>query len=90
MMYLFDIVLCSAVDVLQKTLGMLCSDNVDQVVMCYEHAVTARFPRARYMVGFDARYMLWLLSLLPEWISDAVSMVMMPRPQTQLDAKRNK
>ena len=46
------------------------SDNVDEVVSCYEHAVTALFPRARYMAGYDARFIFWPLSLLPEWFSD--------------------
>jgi NAD(P)-dependent dehydrogenase (short-subunit alcohol dehydrogenase family) len=46
------------------------SARVSDVVDAYEHALLGLFPRARYVVGNDARY-LWLpLQALPEWLGD--------------------
>jgi len=45
---------------------------MDAVVDVYEHAVLAVRPRARYVVGHDARF-LWLpIQALPEWLGDSV------------------
>ena len=47
--------------------------NVMEVVDAYEHALLGRFPRARYVVGYDITLtILRVLSLLPEWLSDWV------------------
>jgi len=55
-------------DVLKK----LMSEKIDDVVNAYKHALLAVFPRARYVVGLDARF-LWLpLQMLPEWMSDFI------------------
>jgi len=43
--------------------------GVDDVVQAYEHALLARHPRARYLVGKDAEYKA-RLSAMPEWYSD--------------------
>lgn len=40
------------------------------VVNAYEHALLARFPRVRYLVGKDAKYYYIPLQALPEWLSD--------------------
>ncbi len=46
------------------------SERIDDVVDAYEHALYSMFPRARYVVGFDANY-IWLpLQALPEWLGD--------------------
>ena len=48
----------------------LSSGHTNDVVNAYEHALCAMFPRARYVVGFDANY-IWLpLQPLPEWLGD--------------------
>lgn len=72
--------LFSAVNTVNKVIGLLSSTNVEEVVSCYEHAVTAVFPRHRYMPGYDARFVLWPLSLLPEWISDPLLVAFLPKP----------
>ena len=55
-------------DVLKK----LMSEKIDDVVNAYKHALLAVFPRARYVVGLDARF-LWLpLQMLPEWMGDFI------------------
>ncbi|XP_053374121.1 retinol dehydrogenase 7-like [Mercenaria mercenaria] len=46
------------------------STNIHIVVDAYIHAITAKFPKKRYLVGNDAKYVYWFLSVLPECISD--------------------
>ena len=48
----------------------LCSNRLTDVIDAYEHALLGRFPRARYVVGFDANYLWWPLQMLPEWLGD--------------------
>lgn len=43
--------------------------DISPVVDAYIHALTAKFPRARYPVGSDVAIAL-TLQMLPEWISD--------------------
>jgi NAD(P)-dependent dehydrogenase (short-subunit alcohol dehydrogenase family) len=46
------------------------SSRITDVVDAYQHALLGRFPRARYVVGTDAKY-LWLpVQWLPEWLGD--------------------
>jgi len=48
------------------------SERLTDVVDAYEHALLGRFPRARYVVGTDSKY-LWLpLQWLPEWLGDFI------------------
>ena len=43
--------------------------GLSDVVQAYEHALLARYPRARYLVGQDAVYKArW--AAMPEWYSD--------------------
>lgn len=53
-----------------RLLSTVMSPKVHMVVDAYEHAITARFPKARYVVGWDAQIMFRLLWNLPEWLSD--------------------
>ncbi|XP_046577209.1 retinol dehydrogenase 16-like [Haliotis rubra] len=46
------------------------SSDLSQVTRAYVHAVTARFPRARYIVGRDANIMFRVLWILPLWMKD--------------------
>ena len=49
-----------------------CSERLDDVVDAYEHALLGRFPRARYVVGTDAK-ILWIpLANAPTCVGDAV------------------
>ena len=43
--------------------------GLNDVVEAYEHALLARYPRARYLVGQDAVYKA-RLAAMPEWYSD--------------------
>ncbi|KAK6166794.1 hypothetical protein SNE40_023414 [Patella caerulea] len=57
------------------------SNNLFQVIDAYEHAITARYPKHRYIVGNDAKYFFRLLWTIPEWMSDFVICLSSPRPQ---------
>ena len=46
------------------------SERLDRVVDVYEHALSARFPRARYVVGWDAKLFFEPLWHLPDCVSD--------------------
>ncbi len=59
--------------VLLKTFLDLGSNRISDVVDAYEHALCARCPRARYVVGFDARYLFLPMTALPEWLSDWIT-----------------
>ena len=48
----------------------LVSDKVQLVHGALEHAVLGRFPRARYVLGLDARLLLLPIQCLPEWLGD--------------------
>ncbi|XP_048239200.1 retinol dehydrogenase 16-like [Haliotis rufescens] len=48
----------------------LTSSDLSQVTRAYVHAVTARFPRARYIVGRDANIVFRVLWNLPLWMKD--------------------
>src|SRR6218665_1414521 len=45
------------------------SERFSDVVDAYEHALLGLYPRARYLVGWDARVVVWIQAL-PEWIGD--------------------
>ncbi|KAK6166793.1 hypothetical protein SNE40_023413 [Patella caerulea] len=57
------------------------SNNLFQVIDAYEHAITARYPKHRYIVGNDAKYFFRLLWTIPEWMSDFIICLSSPRPQ---------
>jgi len=42
----------------------------NDVIDAYEHALLGWFPRTRYVVGNDAKFIFVPLSVLPEWLSD--------------------
>ncbi len=48
----------------------LASDRISDVVDAYEHALCSRFPRARYVVGKDAKFIFLPLQAMPEWLGD--------------------
>jgi len=48
------------------------SNRFDKVVDAYQHALLGRFPRARYVVGGDAKYVYLPIQWLPEWLGDWV------------------
>lgn len=51
-------------------LTKMASKDTYKVVNAYFHALTARFPKARYVVGLDANIMFRFSWMCPEWMSD--------------------
>ena len=63
--------LLSAVDLYAyKLVDKLGSDRISDVIDVYEHALCSRFPRARYVVGKDAKFIFLPLQAMPEWLGD--------------------
>ncbi len=54
------------------------SQGISPVVDAYVHAVVGKFPRARYVVGLDAKFLFKPLSYMPESISDWLLPKFMP------------
>lgn len=48
----------------------MASPNVNKVINAYVHAVTARCPRNRYSVGWDAKFLMLPLSYAPSMLQD--------------------
>jgi NAD(P)-dependent dehydrogenase (short-subunit alcohol dehydrogenase family) len=48
------------------------SYDFDKVVDAYQHALLGLFPRARYMVGADAKFIFLPIQWMPEWMGDWV------------------
>jgi len=46
------------------------NDKIEMVVDAYEHALLGTFPRARYVVGWDAKLFFLPMQWLPEWLGD--------------------
>ncbi|XP_055959275.1 retinol dehydrogenase 7-like [Patella vulgata] len=42
--------------------------NINMVIDAYEHAITARYPKCRYICGNKEKYFLRFLWTIPEWI----------------------
>lgn len=57
-----------------------CSSNLTLVTDCMEHALTSRFPRTRYSVGWDAKLLYIPLSYLPSAITDIIFSWSYPKP----------
>ncbi|XP_041367539.1 short-chain dehydrogenase/reductase family 9C member 7-like [Gigantopelta aegis] len=66
--------------VVRKTIDTMVNPNTYLVVDDYVHAITSRFPRARYMPGNYTKYLLWVVWSLPEWIVDWMLSLMLPKP----------
>uniref|UniRef100_A0A3Q3AVZ0 Retinol dehydrogenase 1 n=2 Tax=Kryptolebias marmoratus TaxID=37003 RepID=A0A3Q3AVZ0_KRYMA len=64
-----------------NSLGKLCSPDIAKVTRCMEHALTARHPRTRYGVGWDAK-LFWIpLSYLPSFMTDFIFNSFTPLPK---------
>ncbi|XP_069106940.1 17-beta-hydroxysteroid dehydrogenase type 6-like [Argopecten irradians] len=57
------------------------SSKLDEVVDAYTHALTARYPKARYVVGFDANTLYRFLWSVPEWMCSFLLSKSWPTPQ---------
>lgn len=38
------------------------------------HAIESPWPKERYLVGLDAKWMWWMTTLLPDWVRDVIGM----------------
>ncbi|KAK6175330.1 hypothetical protein SNE40_013818 [Patella caerulea] len=54
--------------------------DINMVIDAYEHAITARYPKCRYIVGNNANYVQRFLWTVPEWLSDFILCYNAPRP----------
>ncbi|GAB1600171.1 retinol dehydrogenase 7-like [Argonauta hians] len=50
----------------------LYNTNLNEVISCHVHAITAKYPKYRYTPGFDAKYIVPILRILPIWVSDRI------------------
>ncbi|KAF1642934.1 Retinol dehydrogenase 16, partial [Eudyptes chrysocome] len=57
-----------------------CNSNLTLVTDCMEHALTSRFPRTRYSVGWDAKLLYIPLSYLPSALTDFIFTWSYPKP----------
>lgn len=57
---------------LYRFVNKVASSKVSDVVDAYVDAIVTKFPKKRYLVGFDANFIFRPLWMLPEWISDRV------------------
>lgn len=55
-----------------KLIRVLTSTRLEQVIKAHTHAITARSPKTRYLVGYDAHLVFWPLKIMPTWMSDFI------------------
>ncbi|CAC5394299.1 RDH16 [Mytilus coruscus] len=53
-----------------KNIPPIQNPDLSPVTDAIEHALFAKFPKARYRCGRDCQYEFWPMSLLPDWFSD--------------------
>lgn len=63
--------------------------KLNEVIDAYEHALLGKYPRARYVVGADARFFDIPLTWLPEFVTDWIlrklnSLTAFPKPATRI------
>jgi len=56
------------------------SKDLYKVVDAYTHALTAKYPKIRYIVGMDARSIAFLSSVTPEWLVDNIMIRLLATP----------
>lgn len=49
----------------KKGIDIVASNNLNEVIDAYMHALTAKYPKHRYVCGWDAKLLLVPLSFLP-------------------------
>ncbi|XP_067649352.1 dehydrogenase/reductase SDR family member 9-like isoform X2 [Haliotis asinina] len=74
---------CSGLETLMGLLSWEADGNLDKVVDAYTHAITAVYPKTRYVVGVDANILFRLLWHVPDIITDLLLGLTYPRPQGQ-------
>mmetsp|Transcript_63186 Transcript_63186/g.137404 ORF Transcript_63186/g.137404 Transcript_63186/m.137404 type:complete len:112 (+) Transcript_63186:51-386(+) len=66
-------------EAVMKNLNPLMQDP-DKVVRALRHAITSSRPQPRYLVGWDAKYLLAPIAALPTAWGDAILRILMPVP----------
>ncbi|XP_074785634.1 retinol dehydrogenase 7-like [Athene noctua] len=62
-----------------RKLQKMCNTNLTLVTDCMEHALTSRYPRARYSAGWDAKLLYIPLSYLPSALTDVIFTLFYPK-----------
>ncbi|CAD5229535.1 unnamed protein product [Bursaphelenchus okinawaensis] len=70
-------------------LDLICSPSTYLVVDAYFHALTSKFPKARYPVGWDYYFVFYPFSLMPTYLQDTFITIVfkirgIPRPQRMI------
>jgi len=60
--------LFTAVDLLHQTDKHLCSTQLHHVVDAMTHALLAKHPKERYIIGHEAKFVIIPMSYLPVWL----------------------
>ncbi|XP_030366397.1 retinol dehydrogenase 16-like [Strigops habroptila] len=63
-----------------RSMKDVCNPNLSLVTGCMEHALTSRYPRTRYAVGWDAKLFYIPISYMPSAISDRIFAQYQPEP----------
>ncbi|KFP17554.1 Retinol dehydrogenase 3, partial [Egretta garzetta] len=64
----------------RSSVKRLCDTDISKVIKCTEHALTSKYPRTRYRVGWDAKFFWLFLSYAPSCLSDMLLSMMFPAP----------
>lgn len=67
-----------------RLMTFIMSSKLHKVVDSYVHAVTAKYPKARYVVGWDANILFRFLWTVPEWLSDFFVCIVFPTPKGRM------
>lgn len=68
-------------DSVKRLLNHVTSTKTEKVVNAYVHALTAKYPKYRYVVGVDANTVFRMLWTVPEWLSDLIITCTRPKPK---------
>ncbi|XP_077861852.1 retinol dehydrogenase 7-like [Saccoglossus kowalevskii] len=72
----------------KDTVTRLVSPRTDKVINAFEHALTSWWPRTRYIVGFDANFLLIPITFLPAFITDVLHRAIAKQPIPEACTKR--
>ncbi|XP_014773937.1 17-beta-hydroxysteroid dehydrogenase type 6 [Octopus bimaculoides] len=55
-----------------RIINTVADTNLQRVLSCHLHAISARYPKYRYRTGYDATIIIPLLRMFPVWLSDKI------------------